>query len=262
MNKKIKYIFWTGGYDSTFRLCQLLIRYKNQVQPIYITDKYIDNYKNNRTRRKNHSQELNSQRKIRNLLYSKFPYTKKLLKQTLILDNIKYDRDTEGSMIKLKHNKYVRRERCQYGAMAQITKDLNKNIEVCAEIGGHIHKHLNNKMICSKRNCSYNNYRLQNTRGEPELKLFEKFIFPIIGYNKKDMYEEAIVYKYNHILEHTWSCWYPKNNKPCGRCIMCRERYQKTNKFENFENISNLLDYNKIVIILIIIFILALMATL
>ena len=29
---------------------------------------------------------------------------------------------------------------------------------------------------------------------------------------------------YKHIMKMTWSCWYPKNNKPCGRCIMCRER--------------------------------------
>ena len=29
--KKINYIFWTGGYDSTFRLCQLLIDEKNKI---------------------------------------------------------------------------------------------------------------------------------------------------------------------------------------------------------------------------------------
>ena len=48
---------------------------------------------------------------------------------------------------------------------------------------------------------------------------------PVIGYTKKDMYTEAAEYKYEDILNLTWSCWYPRKGKPCGKCIMCRERY-------------------------------------
>ncbi len=29
---------------------------------------------------------------------------------------------------------------------------------------------------------------------------------------------------YEDVLGMTWSCWYPVNGKPCGRCIMCHER--------------------------------------
>ena len=46
------YVFWTGGYDSTFRICQLLIKEKVAVQPVYISDKYIDNHQQSNTRRK------------------------------------------------------------------------------------------------------------------------------------------------------------------------------------------------------------------
>ena len=28
------YLFWTGGYDSTYRLCELLLIEKKKVQPI------------------------------------------------------------------------------------------------------------------------------------------------------------------------------------------------------------------------------------
>ena len=38
-NKKKINIFWTGGYDSTFRLCYLLIMEKKIVQPYYFTVK-------------------------------------------------------------------------------------------------------------------------------------------------------------------------------------------------------------------------------
>ena len=50
------YIFWTGGYDSTFRLCQLLIVERVMVQPVYISDPYLDNKKTSTTRRHNHKQ--------------------------------------------------------------------------------------------------------------------------------------------------------------------------------------------------------------
>ena len=39
------YLFFTGGYDSTYRLCELAIIKKRVVQPIYISDPFIDNYK-------------------------------------------------------------------------------------------------------------------------------------------------------------------------------------------------------------------------
>ena len=41
-----------------------------------------------------------------------------------------------------KEKKYVRRSKCQYGAMAQYCKNTNKKIELCAEIGGHFEKKL------------------------------------------------------------------------------------------------------------------------
>ena len=76
-NKKI-YIFWTGGYDSTFRLCQALIDEKKIVQPIYVSD-IIDNLPQSSTRRKNQKFEMNSMKKIINTLHQKFPYTRRTL---------------------------------------------------------------------------------------------------------------------------------------------------------------------------------------
>ena len=42
--------------------------------------------------------------------------------------------------------------------------------------------------------------------------------------SKKNMYDIANKNGYHVFLEKTWSCWYPVNGKPCGRCVMCRER--------------------------------------
>jgi len=222
------YVFWTGGYDSTFRICQLLVRYKTAVQPVYITDKYIDNHKENSTRRKNHINETNSQKDIIDALHRQFPYTKKLLKPTMIVKNANYDTEINNAMKELKRHKYVRRAKCQYGAMAQVAKNLNKHIEVCAEVGGFIHKKLRTKLKCyAKTGCEYRDYTFSaESQGQGQgVDIFNRFVMPVIGYTKKDMYTEATEYKYEGILNLTWSCWYPRKGKPCGKCIMCRERY-------------------------------------
>ena len=36
--KKIVNLLWTGGWDSTFRLCQLILVKRKNVQPYYIID--------------------------------------------------------------------------------------------------------------------------------------------------------------------------------------------------------------------------------
>ena len=40
----IIHVFWTGGFDSTFRICQLLIDEKRKVQPIYVNVSSIDGF--------------------------------------------------------------------------------------------------------------------------------------------------------------------------------------------------------------------------
>ena len=37
LDNRIHYLYWTGGYDSTYRLCEMLIVEKKKVQPIYVT---------------------------------------------------------------------------------------------------------------------------------------------------------------------------------------------------------------------------------
>ena len=214
----ITYLFFTGGYDSTYRLCELVIVNKVKVQPIYISDKYIDNEENKKTRRKNHVYEKKSQDKIIKKIKERFPHTKELIEPTIIVKSIDYDSEIEQAMIKMRNNKYVRRSKCQYGAMAQYCKNSNKKIELCAEIGGHFEKKLGRYIIKKE-----GNYILDINKNK-DLEIFQNFYFPIIKMTKHDMLQEAKMRDFDSILNNTWSCWYPKNGKHCGKCIMCRER--------------------------------------
>ena len=64
-----------------------------------------------------------------------------------------------------------------------------------------------------------NNYSLKN-KNHP----LGYLKFPLYGRDKKDLLETSKKYHFDKILKITWSCWFPKNGKPCGKCPMCRER--------------------------------------
>ena len=71
------HILWTGGWDSTFRLLDLLIRQKRTVQPHYIID----------SDRSGTGEELLVRNKIVAELFSRFPETKSRLCPTIFFDN-------------------------------------------------------------------------------------------------------------------------------------------------------------------------------
>lgn len=214
---KYTYLFFTGGYDSTYRLCDLVINQKKTVVPIYINDPNIDNINGKKVKRRNNKQEKNSQIKIIEKIADTFPECKELIKEPIIIDNVKTSKEVEEGMKRLKQKKYVRRARCQYGAMAQISLDLKKPIEMCAEKGGHFQRKLNQYI-------DYKSLSL-NVERDPDLELFRFFKLPVIHMTKNDMLIHSKASGFDEILKHSWSCWYPrKNGDPCNKCIMCRER--------------------------------------
>ena len=177
--------------------------------------------------------------KIKLKLNKDYPETKLLLLPTIDINEIKIDREISDNMKQLKKRKYVRREVCQYGGMAQVTKDIDKHIELCAEIGGYFHKRVHKKLKCYGKECQYKDCLVKDTKALDKedqcLKIFNKLVLPLIAYTKKDMYDISLQHGFNHILDMTWSCWYPRNNK-CGRCIMCRDR-KNDGKCQNISQI-------------------------
>lgn len=228
INKNIIYVFWTGGFDSTFRLCQLTIIEKKKVQPVYISDPNLDNSENNNTKRHNHIYEYNAMENIKDMIFTKFPYTKNLILPTIDINDIDIDETIKYHMKQLHKQKKVRRPVCQYGGMAQTTKNLNKDIEICVENaqGSMMNRTIKNKLKCNHKSCKYDDLKLVDNLKEEDksLEIFKRFVFSTIFLTKKDMYNIAKKNKFDDILDITWSCWYPRKGKPCGKCVMCRER--------------------------------------
>ena len=220
-DNKINYIFWTGGYDSTFRICQALILEKKTIQPVYISYKHLDNHPKNKFKRKSHYQELKTMNDIRNMITFKYPQLSKKLLKTKIISKLEMDNDIIKSMDNLWKQGRNHRSFSQYGGLAQVTRNLNKDIELAVENSKHstmrnmVYKYIGKDNL--NRNIIVN--------PDLDLNIFKHFIFPTINISKKEMFTIAKKNDFEDILNITWTCWFPNNGKQCGRCTMCRQRY-------------------------------------
>lgn len=225
----IKYVFWTGGYDSTFRICQLLSR-KQKVQPIYIYNIDGEDIFGNHITRKNIDFEIKSMNLIRKKLTEKYNLSNDIFYDTIYVSSVKRDENIKNASRNiyfmkfgifspiLNHmNGYYSRPYNQYEKLAQYTKNFDYPIDLCIEktdsgfckltenitIG-----QLDNRMIIPNNN----------------FQIYQKFRLPIMHLSKNDMKDIAIKDGYLDILKLSWSCWYPINDKMCGKCDMCLHR--------------------------------------
>ena len=213
-----EYVFWTGGYDSTFRICELLIIYKLPVQPIYISYNLDSAKKSDKWVRKNIKEELEAMEKIRLKLYKRFPYTKKLLHKTIdINNNIDYpEYDINFNNLNLWPRK---RKIHQYGHIGKISYLLKTRVD-CGVLGIHQNsnfvKFLRDNLIKTE-----NNFILDVSSSHP----LYYMRFPLFNRTKRDLCDISKKHKFNDIIKISWSCWFPINKKPCKRCPMCVERF-------------------------------------
>ena len=66
-------------------------------------------------------------------------------------------------------------------------------------------------------------YRLRDNPAADDLRLFERFRFPVFDKTKRDMQRLAAERGFADILELTWFCHLPTaDGRPCGTCKPCR----------------------------------------
>lgn len=223
-------LFWTGGYDSTYRLCELLLIEKREVQPIYISAN-IDNDPGESTCRHNHIQEKAAMAKIRSTILSEYPGVNSKFMPTMVISKVVLSETYKSAMLELYKQNLVRRPTCQYGALAYIAQKLTRMnkyapAEICVENEPTSKMHRTIYPFIFKfrirKKATLNFIRSFNLlKG---IHIFNSINFSTIYKSKSTMLDIAKKNNFENILNLTWSCWYPVNNKPCRKCIMCQER--------------------------------------
>ena len=213
IDKQIKYssetevtsLLWTGGYDSTFRLLQLLCIEKKKVQPIYIIELSY----------KSPVHELMAMNEIRNMLECK-GISKDQLRPTIYIDKIGIEINNEilKAWTNIKKRRHLGR---QYIWIASLCKQYNLyDVELSIEKDSE--NASSESIACD----------LTGNRIAPDIKtIFKYFSLPLVDTTRQDM--QGVIEKENwlHIMEQTWFCHHPmyhpfKKGIPCGICNPCR----------------------------------------
>jgi len=205
-------IFWTGGWDSTFRLISLIIANKGEIQPYYIV-----NYADRRSTRI----EIRCMDKIRKILNKEYPVSKGTLLPT---EYIKAENVKPNSVLSTYYKNL--RMRGWYGKQYELLSRFADqsgiaDIEFTVEKETSIHKLLKGSIErIIKDDEQY--YKLSSSVQDENLLLFRYFKFPLFEVSKVDM--EAIAKRsgFFPILDKTWFCHRPLiMGLSCGTCNTC-----------------------------------------
>lgn len=220
-------LLWTGGWDSTFRLLQLLLQEKTYVQPYYIID----------PERNSTGTEILFSDKLRQQICSRYSRVSPLLHPTIYIniDTIVPDSEIERAFRNLSEHVPIGN---QHEWLPRFCKQHQiYGLEMSTENGstsGAVWANLpflKNHFADDPNELSeHDRFLYKNSKT-----LYKYFHFPLIHYSKQDMLSEAIINGWVPILKKTWFCYQPiyipmKGYLPCGDCITCN--YLKNIEFE------------------------------
>lgn len=186
-------LFWTGGWDSSFRLLQLLLIEKRKVQTYYILRSEDSS-----------GYEIDAMVKIRHHLFKDYPFTRDLLSPLKIFDSNQISKIPE---IEKEYRKLIKSQKINihYKDLAEFCEQQNlENVEIGI---------IKSKDYEPKYNAI-------------EGKIFSKFSYPLIHLSKKDINTIARKEKWSEIMHLTFFCRRPKNGKACGICGPCTDAFE------------------------------------
>ncbi|MFB6317274.1 hypothetical protein [Saccharicrinis sp. FJH54] len=211
--EQIVKVFWTGGFDSTFRIVQLS-RLNITVQPIYIL-----------CGRKSEANELNAIEKISDFIVNHqktrcifLPLVKVNVEAIKLNESIShsYERLRQKTAIGPQYDWLARFAKNNYGLELSVEKsDLGKTVN-CIKNYGEIN-------LISNGEVQY--YELDKDKSDPDLiNVMGSFHFPypMFDITKQDMLKEYKTMGLEEVMLMTWFCHTPINNKPCGICHPCK----------------------------------------
>ena len=210
-------VLFTGGLDSTYRLCQLARDEKAVVQPIYIV--FPDNGKSLHVRPEL-QREIEAQDKILDYLVN-HPNTK-----AKILPIKRIQRDEIVKDFKLFNFETTIAEKYrigwQYLYIASLS-DLEPGIELCHE--NYPSYVLSSVLVFRNENGKY----LLDMDKTPETakNIFKNVSWPIFGVSREQMINDLRSWKYEKVLNEIVFCYYQIDGKPCGYCDNCRTKLEQ-----------------------------------
>ena len=218
-------IFWTGGYDSTYRVVQLS-RFNVSIQPIYMSDN-----------RPSEEFELKAIEEITSLLI-KHPQTKArfLPLQIVSMEQRENDEEYKDAYSRIYKNDFVGPQYIWLGAFSEKIPDIEMSIHKDDKAINIILKYGKLKKVSDE---IIGDYYIVDKENSPAdiIKLWGNLHFPLVYVAKTEMREFYNSQGYSDVASKTWFCYTPINGKPCGLCNPCKYTIEEGLK-ERFTKMS------------------------
>lgn len=186
-------VFWTGGFDSTFRVLDLLRR-GERVEALYLLD---DPHWNKRV------QEVDARERIARAIPAE-------LRRNLLVQRPEYDAAVWARHETLK----LEREWAEYRTQMFSSQQNTLLVAGAEALGDGIEVSL-----------------VSDDAGSADLEAMSmtirasgKFSYPLLNVSKRSMLRVATKYRFDHLLRMTWSCEEATSTTPCGKCECCLKR--------------------------------------
>lgn len=197
-------LLWTGGWDSTFRLLQLLIVEQRSVQPIYVID----------TGRGSLREEINAMNTISTMA------KERIGKDVVLYPTKALMKSDFGDIKDLKDRYEALKARCHIGSqyywLALIAEDQGwEKTELCIQrftYPSPLQKIIFDDLLGPQP-------RLKDFW---EAELFKYWSFPVLNITKHEMRQVAEEHGFTDILFKRWFCFHPVGGKCCGTCRPCK----------------------------------------
>ena len=198
-------LLWTGGWDSTFRLLQLLLLERRSVQPYYVVE----------GARRSSSAEQAAMRNIRELLRTSHPEASARLQETVEvpLDQIAADAHMFSNYENALYSGFIGG---QYEWLARMCAQHGvTDMELAIHRDDKARELLAELIDVSRQQLD------ARFAGDARYELFQCFRFPLFDMTKQQMRSAARKDGFEDFMALTWFCHRPRAGQPCGVCNPC-----------------------------------------
>ena len=217
MSDAVHDVLWTSGWDSTFRVADLVLTHGRVVRPHYLID----------PSRLSTEVELETIAELRKAIAAKSDDAGSLLMPLAIHhgSDFRLDADTAASLRRLRTITHLGPQNDLLIPLAQSLAP--RELEHCSDRGEGTHRFsafLGTDAARDPAPPPDDVYRIVDRPSKPDLAVYGYFRFPVLRISKVEMGEEANLRGFGDIMEMTWFCRRPTRRRgPCGICGPCSD---------------------------------------
>lgn len=211
-NEDVVRLLWTGGWDSTFRMLDLILIKQKPVQPYYLID----------AQRRSLGTEILAMNTIKRRLDIKHPDLSHRLRPTVFRDvhDIPPNHEIHESYQRICAQNHIGIQ-YEWGARFAQTEGLSK-LELSLIGAGHMFQffgpYLYRQDVEDDVVCEID----RKHHGTDIYRVFKDYRFPLIFMTKQEMHTKAKQHGFEEFMLLTCFCHTPRSDgRPCGVCIPC-----------------------------------------